>query len=260
MITMKNSTRLDIELVKRELFISVEEAAPYIMAGEVLINGQVIYKRDHKTSSEDVISIKKKYEYVSRGAYKLSSAVKEFDIIVKGKKIVDIGISNGGFSDLLLQMDADSVLGIDVNINQVDYKLRKNPRVTLLKKNARYLTETDIDIKPDLFTIDVSFISIIKILKALVKFGSIDIIALIKPQFEVEKGGSGKGGIIESPEKRLEILLNVKKSAEEAGFSIIGFTTAGIQGRKGNQEYFFYMKYGQNFSIDDKIIENGIKI
>jgi len=257
---MKNSTRLDIELVNRELFTSVEDAAPYIMAGEVLINGQVIYKRDHKTSSEDVITIKKKNEYVSRGAYKLSSAVKEFGIIVKGKKIVDVGISNGGFSDLLLQMGADSVLGVDVNINQVDYKLRKNPRVTLLKKNARYLTETDIDFTPDLCTIDVSFISIIKILKALVKFGSIDIIALIKPQFEVEKGGSGKGGIIESPEKRVEILLNVKQSAEEAGFSVIGFTTAGIQGRKGNQEYFFYMKYGQNISIDDKIIENGIKI
>ena len=260
MRVMKNNSRLDIELVKREIFNSIGEAVPFIMAGEVLVNGQVIYKRDHNISSSDEITIKKKHEYVSRGAYKLSSAIEKFNMEVKGKKIVDIGISNGGFSDLLLQMGADSILGIDVNTNQVDYKLRKNVRVTLLKQNARYLTKSDINFLPDLITIDVSFISIIKILEALVKFGPIDIIALIKPQFEVEKGGSGKGGIIESPEKRVEILLNVKKSAEKAGFSVIGFTTAGIQGRKGNQEYFFYMKYGQNISIDDKIIENGIKI
>ncbi|MEN8223241.1 MAG: TlyA family RNA methyltransferase [Acidobacteriota bacterium] len=255
---MKNKTRLDIELVQRKIFGSAEEAAPYIMAGEVLVNGQVIYKRDHKTGRDDVISIKKKNEYVSRGAYKLGSAVKKFNIAVKGKKVVDIGISNGGFSDLLLQMDADSVLGIDVNINQVDYKLRKDDRVTLLKKNARYLTESDIDFEPGLFTIDVSFISVIKILEPLVKFGTVDIIALIKPQFEVEKGGSEKGGIIRSSEKRRDILLSVKKRAEETGYAVIGFTTAGIQGRKGNQEYFFYLKYGQNNSIDDKIIENGI--
>ncbi len=260
MTMKKSSTRLDLELVQRKLFSSIDETTPYIMAGEVLVNGQVIYKRDHKIFEDDVITIKKKNEYVSRGAYKLSSAVKEFGILVKGKKIVDIGISNGGFSDLLLQMDAVSVLGIDVNINQVDYKLRKDNRVTLLKKNARYLTESDFDFKPDLITIDVSFISIIKILKALVKFGPVDIIALIKPQFEVEKGGSGKGGIIESPEKRVEILLSVKNQVESEGYSVIGFTTAGIQGRKGNQEYFFYLKYGQNNSIDDKIIENGIKI
>ncbi len=257
---MKNNTRLDLELVKREIFNSVGEAAPFIMAGEVLVNGQVIYKRDYNTSSSDEITIKKKHEYVSRGAYKLSSAVEKFSFEVKGKRIVDIGISNGGFSDLLLKMGADSILGIDVNTNQVDYKLRKNSRVTLLKKNARYLTNSDIDFNPDLITIDVSFISIIKILEALVKFGPVDIIALIKPQFEVEKGQGGEGGIIKSIKKRLDILLKVKKKAEESGYSLIGFTTAGIQGRKGNQEYFFYLKYGQNNSIDDKIIENGIKI
>ena len=257
---MRQKIRLDNELVSRGEFNSVEDALPFIMAGEVLVNGNVVYKRDHKVSNEDEITIKRSFEYVSRGAYKLRKALEDFKISVKDKKIIDIGISNGGFTDLLLHKGAEMVLGIDVNINQVDYKLRNDSRVSLMKKNARYLKTDEINFKPGLITIDVSFISVIKILEALSPFGPVDIVSLIKPQFEVSKSESEKGGVIRSDSKRTEILLDVKHKAEKAGFSIFDFTSSGIQGRKGNLEYFFYMKYGKNRSIDDKIIKNEIKI
>lgn len=257
---MSKRSRLDSELVKRGEFNTIEDTIPFIMAGEVLVNGNVIYKRDHNVSVDDVITIKKNFEYVSRGAYKLKKALEYFNFSVKGKKVVDIGISNGGFTDLLLQNGADRVLGIDVNINQVDYKLRNDEKVSLLKKNARYIKTGDVEFEPELFTIDVSFISVIKILEALRAFGDVSIISLIKPQFEVSKKDSEKGGVIKSDSKRVEILLDVKHKAEEAGFSLLDFTSSGIQGRKGNLEYFFYMKYGKNRSIDDKIINDGIKI
>jgi len=257
----KSKTRLDRELVNRGIFDSREEAVPFIMAGEVQVNGQVAYKSDFPVTGDDEIRIREKREYVSRGAYKIASAIQSFGIDPEGKRVVDIGISNGGFSDFLLGRGAESVLGIDVNIHQVDYKLRRDPRVTLLKKNARYLTGEDIIVKPDLITIDVSFISVVKILDPLVKFGPVDIIALIKPQFEVEKGWQGdEKGVIRSPQKRAEIIIGVKHRAETMGYSVMGFTSAGISGRKGNQEYFFYLKTGKNISIDDKIIKNGIEI
>ncbi len=257
---MPKKSRLDNELIRRGEFKTIEEAIPFIMAGEVLVNGNVVYKKDHNISIDDEITIKKNFEYVSRGAYKLKKALEDFNFSVKGKKVVDIGISNGGFTDLLLQNGAEKVLGVDVNINQVDYKLRNDERVSLLKKNARYIKTDDISFKPELFTIDVSFISVIKILEALRAFGKVNIISLIKPQFEVSKRDSEKGGVIKSDSKRVEILLDVKHKAEEAGFSLVDFTSSGIQGRKGNLEYFFYMKYGKKGSIDDKIIKNGIKI
>ncbi len=256
----KRKNRLDEELVRRGEFKTCENSLPYIMAGEVFVNGNVVYKSDHGVSEADEIIIKKRSEFVSRGAYKLQNALKDFQIRVDGKNVVDIGVSNGGFTDLLLQKGANTVLGVDVNINQVDYKLRKNEKVLLLKKNSRYLKSDDVSFKPQLFTIDVSFISVIRILEALTVFGPVDIIALIKPQFEVSKDESEKGGIIRSEAKRTRIVIDVKHKAEETGFSVLDFTSSGIQGRKGNYEYFFYMKYGQNGSIDDKIIKNGIKI
>ena len=256
---MPKKSRLDNELVRRGEFNTIEDAIPFIMAGEVLVNGNVVYKKDHNVSIDDEIIIRKNFEYVSRGAYKLKKALEDFNFSVKGKNIVDIGISNGGFTDLLLQNGADRVLGVDVNINQVDYKLRNDKRVSLLKKNARYIKTDDVEFEPGLFTIDVSFISVIKILEALRAFGQVSIISLIKPQFEVSKMDSEKGGVIKSESKRIEILLDVKHKAEEAGYSLMDFTSSGIQGRKGNLEYFFYMKYGKNGSIDDKIIKNGIK-
>ncbi len=252
--------RLDVELVRRGDFDSTKDTIPFIMAGEIRVNGHVVYKRDHLVCSGDEILILKTDEFVSRGAYKLKKAIEDFDISIYGKSAIDIGISNGGFTDYLLQNGSNLILGIDVNIMQVDYKLRQDSRVLLLKKNARYLKLEDITFIPDIVVIDVSFISVIKILEVLKDFGKIDIVSLIKPQFEVEKKDSEKGGVIKSRETRIRTLLQVKHKAEDIGFSLINFTSSGILGRKGNREYFFYLKYGQNGSIDDKIIKNGIKV
>lgn len=250
--------RLDTELVLKGKFKDADKASRFIMAGEVFINGNVTYRRDHKVSDDDVIEIRKKHEYVSRGAYKLKNALSDFGLEITGKRIVDIGISNGGFSNLLLESGAAGILGVDVNTDQVDYKLRNDPRVGLLKKNARYLVPGDIGFQPDLIVMDVSFISVIRILEALRAFGSVDIVSLIKPQFEVKRSESVKGGVIKDREKIAGILLDVKHQAEKIGFGLLNFTRAGITGKKGNQEYFFFLKYGKINSIDDKIIRDEI--
>ncbi|MEN8154540.1 MAG: TlyA family RNA methyltransferase [Acidobacteriota bacterium] len=250
--------RLDIELTERGHTTSREKAKAFIMAGEVFVNDQVEIKPDRQVSSADKIEVKVKNQYVSRGAFKLEKAIKDFNFDLRRKKVLDIGISNGGFADYMLKNGIDRITGVDVNINQVDYSLRKNDKVTLLKMNARFLKPQHIGFKPELITIDVSFISVTKIFEALVDFEDVEIISLIKPQFEAEKGRVGKGGVIKSVEKRVEIVLRIKKELEKMNYSIINFTKAGIAGKKGNQEFFFHLKYGINDSIDDKIIINGI--
>ncbi len=255
---MKKKSRLDNELIRRGILKTKEEAIPYIMSGEVLVNGNIELKSDFAVYPDDEIVIKKKFEYVSRGALKLKKAFTDFKYDPSGKNVVDIGISNGGFTDLVLKMGAKKVMGVDVNINQVDYKIRNSDRVVLLKKNARYIAKEDLIFNPQLVIIDVSFISVLKILDPLRKFGPVDIISLIKPQFEVSRIDAEKGGVIRNEKKRAEILIDVKNRTDSLGYSLLNFTKAGIQGRKGNQEYFFYLKYKQNGSIDDKIITNGI--
>lgn len=250
--------RLDIELTVRGLLNSIENAKAFIMAGEIFVNGQVEIKPYRNVLPTDIIEVKVKNQYVSRGAFKLEKAIKDFKYDLKGKKVVDIGISNGGFTDYMLKNGIDKVTGVDVNIDQVDYSLRKNRKLTLLKMNARLLRPQHISFHPDLITIDVSFISVVKILKALTAFKETGIISLIKPQFEAEKGKVEKGGVIKSDERRAKIVLRIKKELENMNYSVINFTKAGIAGKKGNQEFFFNLKYGKNTSISDKIILNEI--
>jgi 23S rRNA (cytidine1920-2'-O)/16S rRNA (cytidine1409-2'-O)-methyltransferase len=246
--------RLDEALVCRGQVAEREKAAALIMAGEVRVNGQVQVKADRLVSGEDTITIQRKYPYVSRGAFKLAKAIENFAIVVPGLKILDLGISTGGFSDYLLQCGADAVVGVDVNISQVDYGLRRNPRLQLLKKNARFLQKRDIPFEPDLIIMDLSFISITVILPALAVFPRAKILALVKPQFEAAKGQVGKGGVIRDPQARREIVLQLKKRVEGMGFAVSGFTRSGLKGKKGNQEYFFILEYGKKKSIDDTMI------
>ena len=251
--------RLDSEVVKRGLVLTKEEANALIMAGEIQVNGQIIYKSDKKVTESSQIEIKKRLPYVSRGAYKIKKAIEDFSVDVEGIKVLDIGISTGGFTDFLLKNGARTVVGVDVNINQVDYNLKKNNRLKLLKKNARLLKREDIDFEPDLITIDVSFISIIKILPSLLTFKNSKILSLVKPQFEAPKSEVKKGGVIKEKEKKVKILIDLKKKIEELNYSVLGCTDAGIRGRRGNQEFFFLLKYGKTTSINDKIIEQCIQ-
>jgi len=252
--------RLDAEMVARELAPSREKAVALIMAGEVLVDGQTAHKADKKVTADSAIEIKERYPFVSRGAFKVKTAFEAFAIDPAGLKALDIGISTGGFSDYMLQHGVEAVTGVDVNIQQVDCNLAKNPRLRLLKKNDRYLEREDVDYEPDLITMDLSFISITKILPRLTVFPGARIVSLIKPQFESEKYKIGKGGVVRDLNQRIEILLDLKHKIEALGFAVVGFTDSGIKGRKGNQEYFFLIEYGNKASIDDTIISNETEL
>jgi 23S rRNA (cytidine1920-2'-O)/16S rRNA (cytidine1409-2'-O)-methyltransferase len=254
------TSRLDTEVVRRGLAPSRDKARVLVMAGEVFIDGQCVLKADKKISPLCQIEIRKKYPFVSRAAFKIKKVIEEFGIDLNGLNILDIGISTGGFSDFMLQNGAEKVMGVDVNTGQVDFSLRQHKRLILLKKNARFLQKADIPFDPDLITIDVSFISITRIIPALKVFPHTRILALVKPQFEAERSEVRKGGVIRDRDKLCDIVLRVKRKIEELNFSLIGFLPAGVKGKKGNQEYFFLLGYGKKSRIDDKIIENEIKV
>ena len=222
----------------RGLVAEREKAIAMIMAGEVRVNGQVQAKADRQVAVEDSIAIQKKHPYVSRGAFKLAKAIDTFAIAVPGLKILDLGISTGGFSDYLLKCGAAAIIGVDVNTSQVDYNLRQDPRLHLLEKNVRFLQKEDIPFEPELIIMDLSFISITMILPVLTVFAKAKILALVKPQFEAAKGQVGKGGVIRDAEKRLAIVLQLKKRIENMNFAIIGFTSAGIKGKKETRNTF----------------------
>jgi 23S rRNA (cytidine1920-2'-O)/16S rRNA (cytidine1409-2'-O)-methyltransferase len=257
---IQKKIRLDQALIMRGLAADRKKAVALIMAGEVRVNGQVQAKADRQVTDEDIIAIQKKYPYVSRGAFKLAKAIGTFAIPVRGLKILDLGISTGGFSDYLLKCGAAVIIGVDVNISQVDYNLRQDPRLHLLKKNVRFLKKEDIPFEPELIIMDLSFISISTILPVLAVFDKAKILALVKPQFEAAKGQVGKGGVIRDPEKRRAIVLQLKKRIESMNFAICGFTSAGLKGRKGNQEYFFLLEYGKKNSINDTMISDAAEI
>lgn len=231
--------RLDVEVVQRGLAAEKIKAAALIMAGDILVNGQVVYKADTPVTPQHQIQLKEKNPYVSRGAEKIAAAFDTFGINLKGLKALDVGISTGGFTDYMLQQGVQQVTGVDVNIQQVDHRLRQDQRVTLVKVNARHLKKSHVPFEPDLITIDVSFISVSLILPALSVFPNARIVSLIKPQFEMKREHVGKGGIVTDEENRLQMLLELKQKIEELNFAVTGFTIAGIKGRKGNREYFF---------------------
>jgi 23S rRNA (cytidine1920-2'-O)/16S rRNA (cytidine1409-2'-O)-methyltransferase len=229
------------------------------MAGEVLVDCQVVYKSDKIVTEDNHIELKEKFPYVSRGALKIEKAFKDFSIDPKGLRVLDIGISTGGFTDYMLKQGAERAVGVDVNIDQVDFQLRKNKRLKLIKENARDLTGDKIGFKPDIITMDVSFISVTKILPALSQFKGSKILALVKPQFEAKRENVGKGGVVRDKEKRIEVLLSLKQRIIGLNYSVLDFTPSGVKGKKGNKEYFFLLKYGKKPSINDKIIADAIK-
>jgi 23S rRNA (cytidine1920-2'-O)/16S rRNA (cytidine1409-2'-O)-methyltransferase len=257
---MKNKRhRLDVEAVARGLVESVEKARALIMAGDVLVNGQVVYKADTKVTEDQVLQIKEKFPYASRGALKIEKAFEEFGIDLSGIKALDIGISTGGFSDYMLKKGAEIVAGVDVNIQQVDHQLKQHPRLKLIKANARHLTREQVGFEPGLITMDVSFISITKVLPALSQFKEARILSLVKPQFEAKPNEVDKGGIVRDPLTRIQVLLRLKQRLEELNYAVTGFTAAGVKGRKGNREYFFLLEYGKKTCINDKMVADAIE-
>jgi len=238
--------RLDQYLVEIGLFESRSKAQSAIMAGKILVNEHKIEKCGALVDDKSIIRILgKKEKFVSRGGLKLEKALTEFKINPKNKICADIGASTGGFTDCLLQYGAEKIYAVDVGYGQLDYKIRTDKKVVVKEKtNARYLTEEDIPEKLDLVVIDVSFISLTKILPAVIQIlkESGEVVALIKPQFEAGKEFVEKGGIVKDEEVRQQILQKIIKESKNIGFKPIAFCDSPILGADGNKEFLLYLK------------------
>lgn len=213
------------------------------MAGLIYSGGQKVEKAGQLLDVEEILTLKETLPFVSRGGLKLDEALETFNLSVEGKKAVDIGSSTGGFTDCLLQRGAAKVFAVDVDTRQIDMKLRQDARVELVEKNARYLEQEDIPDFVDLVTIDLSFISVLKVLPAVKKI--VDdgfVVSLIKPQFEVARNQVGKKGIVRDRSLHEEVLILIAQEAEEIGFSFVDAMKPTVRGQKGNQEYFFLWK------------------
>ena len=234
-------SRLDQELVTRKLVESRELGKRLILAGKVTVNGHVIDKASDKVRVDDEIKIKEAPKYVSRGGYKLEEALKIFSVNPSDLICLDIGSSTGGFTDCLLQHGAKKVHAYDAGTNQLSWKIRSDPRVLSREKlNCRYLTKNDIDDQIDLIVIDVSFISLTKILPAAYDVGSSNcsIITLIKPQFELSRDEVSKGGIVKDPELHQKSVNKIVNYAtKELQLNHTGTTTSPITGSGGNVEF-----------------------
>lgn len=214
------------------------------MAGAVLVNEQRVDKPSELVLPEADIRIKGADDpasrYVGRGGVKLEGALREFAIDVEGRTCLDVGASTGGFTDCLLQHGARKVIALDVGHNQLDWRLRSDPRVEVREGiNARYLTPADFDDQFDLVVLDVAFISATKVMPALAALLSEtgQLITLIKPQFEVGRGEVGKGGIVREPEKHKRIIEEVNQVARELGFKVLRVIESPIRGADGNIEF-----------------------
>ena len=242
---MGKRERLDKLLVERGLVGSREQGHGMILAGDILVNDQPVTKAGSLVEHQATIRVKSKpLPYVSRGGSKLEKALEEFKINVTGKTALDVGASSGGFTDCLLAHGAREVFAVDVGYGQLDWKLRNDPRVKVYEKtNIRYLEVSALPHHAELATIDVSFISLKLVLpaakKLLVPGG--EIIALIKPQFEVGKGKVGKGGVVRSPAEHLRVIEEIKESAARLGYESRGLVESPLLGPKGNKEFFLHL-------------------
>ncbi|MFA5867852.1 MAG: TlyA family RNA methyltransferase [Actinomycetota bacterium] len=237
--------RLDALLVERGIFESREKARRAIMAGRVRIENNIADKPGAATDNRASVYVEPDNAYVSRGADKLNRALDVFDLEVKGRVALDAGASTGGFTEVLLERGAASVMAVDVGYGQLAWKLRQDPRVLVLERtNVRHLTSEDLPAKAEVITADLSFISLVTVAEALVSLSEpdADFIFLIKPQFEAGKGKVGKGGIIREASRHEEILADVISRLNGRGLRLMGLTYSPVTGAEGNIEFLAWMK------------------
>ncbi len=241
--------RIDQLLVEKGFFQSRERAKRGLMAGVVFYQGKRIEKPGTLVDPLGEIKVKQDpCPYVSRGGLKLEGALNEFKIPIKGKVVLDAGASTGGFTQCLLSLGAQKVFAVDVGYGQIAWELRQDPRVHVMERvNLRYLTPEQLGAKADLVTLDLSFISLGKVLPAVRELlnSSGEVIALVKPQFEAGPEQVGKGGIIREPLIHRQVLLDVIKKARESGFQYKGITYSPVTGTDGNLEFFLWLAVGQ---------------
>lgn len=249
--------RLDVLLVERGLSPSREKAKAVIMAGDVYVDGQ---KEDKAgTSFEETVSIEVRapgLRYVSRGGLKLEKALQVFPIDLTGKVCMDVGASTGGFTDCMLQNGAAKVYAIDVGRGQLDWTLRNDPRVVCMEKtNIRYVTPEDLGEEAAFSSIDVSFISLTKVLPVVYTLLEPEgqVVSLIKPQFEAGREKVGKKGVVRDPKVHLEVIEGVMAFAAENGFEIRGLTFSPVKGPEGNIEYLLHLKKAREVAEGDAV-------
>ncbi|KXS42021.1 MAG: 23S rRNA (cytidine1920-2'-O)/16S rRNA (cytidine1409-2'-O)-methyltransferase [Candidatus Frackibacter sp. T328-2] len=246
--------RLDKLVTEKGFFPSRSKAKRAIMAGLVLVEGEVVDKAGTQIDLEAEIKIKGKvHPYVSRGGLKLEKALEVFAVDVQDKIIIDIGASTGGFTDCALQNGAKKVYAVDVGYGQLDWKLRQDERVVSLERtNARYLKPEDFDIKFPLVTIDVAFISLTKILPALVNLLTEDgeVIALIKPQFEAGPENVNNNGVVKDLEVHREVINKIVNFAKDIDLFLIDLSFSPITGAQGHN-----IEYLAHFSVNEEQIK-----
>jgi 23S rRNA (cytidine1920-2'-O)/16S rRNA (cytidine1409-2'-O)-methyltransferase len=238
--------RIDSLLSERGLFESRSRAAASVIAGEVL----VLPERRRAEKPGQMVDVDTQFEllgaaaFVSRGGIKLANALDAFGIEVVGRRALDVGASTGGFTDCLLKRGAAHVVALDVAYGQLDWGLRGDERVTVIeRRNARSLRRDDLPYAPDLIVIDVSFISVVKVLEPALSCATerFDCLALIKPQFEVGRAGVGKGGVVRDAGLRRAALIDVGEAAIELGAAVLRYASSGLPGPKGNLETFMWL-------------------
>jgi 23S rRNA (cytidine1920-2'-O)/16S rRNA (cytidine1409-2'-O)-methyltransferase len=249
--------RLDALLSERGMFPSRTRAAASVLAGEVMLGAE--RRRASKPGQlvdEDVlVDVREAPSFVSRGGIKLANALDAFGLPVSGRRCIDVGASTGGFTDCLLQRGAESVIALDVAYGELNWRIRSDPRVTVIERcNARSLQPSTLPYVPSLAVIDVSFISVAKVLGAVLAClePSHDCLAMIKPQFEVGRDRVGKGGVVRDPALRRSALASVAASAVGLGASVLGLASSGLPGPKGNRETFVWLaEPGRRGTLDE---------
>ncbi|OGD27988.1 MAG: hypothetical protein A2028_03210 [Candidatus Aminicenantes bacterium RBG_19FT_COMBO_59_29] len=253
---MVKKERADRIVLSRGLAESREKAQALIMAGLVTAGGRKVEKPGELIEAGVSLAVEKGSPYVSRGGLKLSEALEAFAVRVSGKVAADLGASTGGFTDCLLQRGARVVYAVDVSTRQLDWRLRRDPRVVPLEKNARYLSPEDFPERPDLVTVDLSFISVLKVLPAVRQFlAEGELLCLLKPQFEVGKGQVGKRGVVRNPVQHAEVLGLLLEKARGLGFGVRGLHGCKVRGQKGNREFFVRWKLTGPFLSSEKARE-----
>jgi 23S rRNA (cytidine1920-2'-O)/16S rRNA (cytidine1409-2'-O)-methyltransferase len=237
--------RLDTLLAERGLFESRSRAAAAVIAGDVRVGGRPASKPGEMVADEAELAVTEAPPFVSRGGVKLANALDAFGIDPSGRRALDVGASTGGFTDCLLQRGAESVIALDVAYGELNWRLRNDERVTVIeRRNARSLEPNELPYAPDLIVADVSFISLTKVLPAVVAVAAprFDLLAMVKPQFEVGRERVGRGGVVRSADDRRSALLAVGRHAiSELGASVLGYAPSGLPGPAGNRETFVWI-------------------
>ena len=239
----KEKKRVDVLLVERGLAETRERAQALLLAGAVHVEGQKAAKAGAKVEVDAAIEVVGSgLKYASRGGLKLEGALEDFGVSVAGKVCVDVGSSTGGFTDCLLQGGARRVYAVDVNTDQLAWKLRQDERVVLVEQNARNLKAEELREKAELVTMDVSFISVAKVLPAVVRAAraGAEFLILVKPQYELEREDVGRGGIVREARLHEKAVERVRAAAEKAGLKVRDVRESRVKGAEGNAEFFMH--------------------